>query len=416
MLQNQDLGVQIIHFTASLPKQAEGLRPFLMSQVVNLRNSITQEWQVRKAATALNAVLASPLCRDLELDFNSQPDLRIYIPQAIEGLRFDVGMYSAALAYYGLPQDYHRIFAKLGEGLEAVTAQQAANTNRACWLQVNETAADFPIKKPSRADITTVRNIQLDFEYPPEPQRCHAVGVELVFALASQGYISQEGQPIVEDSGAGCHIVLPIAPLETNEHGGGEAVNEAVASVVRRYFEPEFNRIARRYHLDKAVKLEAFDISRIFSVPGTWRPGNSKPNEADYLRAGYMRRWLPPYIGQTYPTRHESQVLTDLVKAECVAIATQPKQAPQPVARTHRPDVAVWLEDYARRNPPMLDAEKKAGYNRSGYFYSLVMACKLRFDGDESAPLNQADLIDRLAGSKYGRKAYNEVERALKSK
>jgi hypothetical protein len=415
MLTMSDLGTQIIQYAASLPPVAVGLRPFLVEQAKGFNASGIGGRETRKFTAAFNAVLASPMCQDLVLlDSWTIQGESGFIPSFIH---FDKEMYSAALAYYGLPQDYNRIFAKLGEGLEAVTAQQAANTNRACWLQVNETAADFPIKKPSRADITTVRNIQLDFEYPPEPQRCHAVGVELVFALASKGYISQEGQPIVEDSGAGCHIVLPIAPLETNEHGGGEAVNEAVAGVVRRYFEPEFNRIARRYHLDKAVKLEAFDISRIFSVPGTWRPGNSKPNEADYLRTGYMRRWLPPYIGQTYPMRHESRVLTDLVKAECVAIATQPKQTPQATAaRTPRPDVAAWLEDYARRNPPMLDAEKKAGYNRSAYFYSLVMACKLRFDGDESAPLNQADLIDRLAGSKYGRKAYNEVERALKSK
>jgi hypothetical protein len=60
------------------------------------------------------------------------------------------------------------------------------------------------------------------------------------------------------------------------------------------------------------VEIGAYDIARVLSVPGTWRPPHNKPNDAPYLHDGFLRRWLPPYHS-TRPERREVERLAVLI-------------------------------------------------------------------------------------------------------
>lgn len=346
-----------------------------------------------------------------------------YLSPLVSEDRCNTELFNIALDYYGLPDDI-RVLKSVptielkADGtpktrLEWTSVEQAAESDTACWVVVNQAAPLFQGTKPGNADIITVNNITLDFEYPPEPGRVHAVAVEFADWLVKSGY-AEPGLP-VEDSGAGSHIVLPVLPVRVHEHGGPLLVNQAIAEIVSTYFKPEFDNIARRWQLDGVLKLEAFDISRIFSLPGTWRPGGHKPNEAAHLLPGYMRRYLPPF-DRIKPVRHESETLTEMVKAMCVQIAERPKEVkpePKPVAGLNLIDVKVWLERYAANHPPQTWRKNGSGFDRSAYFHKLVLACHLKF-GDYAAA-QSADLIDGLSGNKYGRLARKEVERSLRT-
>ena len=250
----------------------------------------------------------------------------------------NTALYHAALTYYGLAAGHARVFAKGHDGyLRLCTATDAARHNLPAWVQVNEPTAGYPLKKAANADIAVVRTITLDAEYTPEPHRAHAIGLDLAHGLEQAGLVAPG--LAVEDSGAGFHLVLPIAPIRTADYGGGDIINAAVALVVATDIKPLFLQAAERLGLASHIKLDAFDISRIFSVPGMWRPGGLKPDEAAYLRDGYIRRWLPPYTADNPPKRRESHELarrivaaTRLVQAENKAQAEPTwSQAPRPL-------------------------------------------------------------------------------------
>lgn len=369
----------------------------------------------------------------------------------------DKAMWQAALSYYGLPVAYSRFvksmpIADSTEGktkLVFTNVEDAAKDNRACWLQVNEPAKSYLAPKPNISHIVTYRNLTLDFEYPPNPYLCHAIGVELAQWLVGKGY-AHEGLA-VEDSGAGSHIVLPLVEIDVTKqvNGGGETLNKAVASVVDTYIKPQFEVIANRYGLSvgKAgdTRLEAYNIDRILSIPGTFRPANSKPNEATHLANGYMRKWLAPYDKQgVYPVRKESQVLHDLIMSTCLSVQNQQITTQQKVNELQqqkdmvstnndvtqvvhidggkRVNYQSWLEDYANRNPPTRSKAKGGGYARHAYFAKLVSATLKRFEVDgRSLVLANANLIDDIAGrgdpdgAKFKGKAYQQVERCLQT-
>jgi hypothetical protein len=234
-------------------------------------------------------------------------------------MKFHAAIYGAALAYYGKPPGYPRTFSlKTFTGREGrpITppcrchAPTASRQGYAVWVQANECAPDAPIKKLGDAAITAVSSLTTDWEYPPEPRRALDMGRDFASALVDLG-LAEPGQP-VEDSGAGPHVTIPIPAIITAEHGGGKQTSDAVARVVERHMLPLFTELAERHGLTGLVDLGAYDIGRIFSLPGTWRPGNSKPNEAEYLRCGYLRRWLPPY-DNIPPVRRECARLADLI-------------------------------------------------------------------------------------------------------
>ncbi len=262
--------------------------------------------------------------------------------------RFDPPLYHAALAYYSLPMDTRRVFVKVdARTLACGTAADAARRNLPAWVQVNEPAAGFPLRKAANADIAVVRTITLDAEYAPEPHRAHAIGLELAQDLEQAGLVAPG--LAVEDSGAGCHLVLPIPPIRTADHGGGDSVNAAVALVVATDIKPRFAQAAERHGLAGQIKLEAFDISRLFSVPGMWRPGGLKPDEAAYLRDGYVRRWLPPYTAENPPRRRESHELARRIIAATRLVQTENKAQDEP----------TW-----RQAPVPLDLRKRAAQGR----------------------------------------------------
>jgi hypothetical protein len=243
-------------------------------------------------------------------------------------IRFDANMYHDSLAFYGKALDYPRTFSLktfIGREGTPVTAPcrchapTASREGLAVWVQANETEPTYPIKKPGNADITVVRTITTDCELPADPRRALAVGVEFAQALVDNG-LAEHGQP-VEDSGAGPHICVPIMPIVTAEHGGGVIVNDAVERVVDERFLPLFTAIAARHGLGDMV-LGSYDIARVLSVPGTFRPPHNKPDDAAYLAHGYLRCWLPPY-DRTPPQRRESAFLAQLIIEAVAAIRAE---------------------------------------------------------------------------------------------
>jgi P4 family phage/plasmid primase-like protien len=319
--------------------------------------------------------------------------------------RFDGVVYQAALAFYGLPSYYKRVFTTKAIPCDPYKAAPV-------WVQMNLPVMNYPLKKAENANIATLQNIQLDFEYPADPGKVHQLGIALADKLVEQG-LAESGLP-VEDSGAGCHIVIPIVAVDVAAAGGGELVNRAVAEIVNQFIKPEFEALAAKFGLAGLVKLEGFDISRILSAPGTWRPGGSKPNEAAFLAGGYMRRWLAPFDGKNYPARNESEALSALIKAVCISF--QAEEASRAAARSkpatpagsangkHDISPAEWLSGYY--------SKKDMTGDRSHDFNSLVWACYLRFDA--AAVEASAGLIDELTGGKYGRRAETEALRSLR--
>ncbi len=261
--------------------------------------------------------------------------------------KFDLSTYQAALAYYGLPSDYGRVFTQSDSinpntgtpSLIPCNAEQACQSGKPVWVQVNTSNPDAALdrlgryKKPANKDIAVVKNITIDVEYSPDPLRLRRLVIELVSTLVDQGLL--ETRIPIEDSGAGNHLVIPIAPIDVADWGGHDVVNAAIDSLVRTHIDPFFDELLKKYKLDglrpelagdngkpKPIKLECFDIGRILSAPGTFRPGNTKPNETASIIQGHLRGWVYPY-DQEPPKRVESQIMTDLVKAFCNTIQAE---------------------------------------------------------------------------------------------
>jgi hypothetical protein len=251
-------------------------------------------------------------------------------------LRFDARMYQAALAYCGLPADWPRTFTLrtfVPRGSSTpITAPCKTNVmlascaGLAVWTQINDCDPDAPIRKPKNTAITVLRNVSLDWEFPQQPRRALDLGLDLADALGEAG-LALPGQP-VDDSGAGPHLILPITPVVTADHGGGALVNDAVERLVKAHILPLFLKLAQRHGLDGQVELGAYDISRVISLAGCWRPGHNKPDDAPFLHDGYLRRWLPPYVDGRYPVRRESARLSALiVEAACALRAERAERA-----------------------------------------------------------------------------------------
>lgn len=239
--------------------------------------------------------------------------------------RFDQDMFSAALAFYGLPSDYNRTFSlaeytgdngKPQTHLKHCTPKEASLRGNACWVQANQPFADAALseydgkpKKAKNTEIQFIRNITLDAECPPDPPLAHQVFRELHAYLVDRGLIDPSTPG--EDSGAGWHLSLPIPAIETTRDTAKQW-NAAIGKVVKEHIQPEFNSIVRQAGIE--MDLCGYDISRVISFPGTWRPHNTEKADCEMLQRGYLRRWLPPYVDGNYPLRKESTVLGFLVR------------------------------------------------------------------------------------------------------
>lgn len=268
-----------------------------------------------------------------------------------ENPKYDHKMYIAALGFYGLPPTWNRTFTKhlltdKDTGAPIIdektgkqrTTLRSCNPSKACvqgkavWVQVNEPregCATFTSKygktypkKATNQDIAIIRNVTLDFEYPPEPQKAHAVARKLVGYLARIG-LCEPDHPI-ENSGAGAHIGLTIQPIECATPEISTLLNGAVARVVKRFIQPEFDRLCEEAGIE--MDLEAYDIGRILSFPGTWRPTNPDKDDAEFLKAGYLRRWLEPYVDGNYPVRKENAKLTQLIQEAFAVLQNEHKE------------------------------------------------------------------------------------------
>lgn len=343
MLQAHTLGIQMIDYVAALPAQAHPLRSLLLNYVRQLSAADLHPRTVREASVVFNAVLASPLCEAIDLATKEKFDPYEYLPPSpmtVTDQRTNLAMYRAALSYYGLPANYRRIYRKPadGRGLIPCTIAEAAKDGVTCWAQVNIPNQSLKLKKALNDDIAVYQNLTLDFEYQQEPQRAHAIGVELAYWLEQAGYCPKG--LAVEDTGAGVHIVIPLVTIQVQQefssdfarkvlieqhyylpdeitlaNSGALLLNIAVGNIVKQSIEPQFRAIATRYRLP-ALPLDGHDISRLLSMPGMYRPGGNKDNEASYLQGGYVRRWLYPYVGDKYPSRQESEIMSDLIRAE----------------------------------------------------------------------------------------------------
>lgn len=319
-----------------------------------------------------------------------------------------------ALNYYGLPSNYQRIFTKNGgRGLKSITVSDAASQPIYAWIQLNEVDSQHPITKPSNKDITCVRNISIDIDYPQDPTVAHTVASKLASHI-SDHFVHP---PIpIEDSGGGAHLVIPIPGIDTNLYGGGDVVNTAVSLTVNELLKPIFLSICADEGVnEKDIDFGSFDISRIFSSPGTYRPPHPTKPDATFLRNGYIRRWVIEYNDDDLE-RITCQALQDAILDRIATPAngtnTSGAQA-QSVSSSgsgsssnHDPAFEKWLRQWASRN------QNTTG-NRSDYFYRIVCAAYRRSNGVETVVIDHADVIDDLAGSKYGNRAAFEVQRCL---
>jgi AAA domain len=331
--------------------------------------------------------------------------------------QFDKAMYQAALAFYGLPPNYKRAFKRVqrtdkatgqplykanGEPdttLIGANASYASTHSEAVWVQVNTphdsvvTAKGNP-KRAYNKEIKRLANIVLDFEYPQNPACAHRIGIALAHYLEQHG-LAEPGLP-VEDSGGGCHIVLPLPPNELTEETA-ERWNAAVRSVVKKHIEPEFQRLVAAEQVE--MDLSGFDISRVLSAPGTWRPPNPKKPDCEALRQGYLRRWLAPYTNGVYPERRECAKLADLIRAEYAQLNEPAAPHKDPL---QGPTSSQWLAEYAAKHP---------NSDRSAHFQSLVNAIRLKYG--KAMVWMLKDDINALSGGKYNGRLDEEIKRSL---
>jgi putative DNA primase/helicase len=328
-------------------------------------------------------------------------------------MMFDSDMYRASLAYYGLPQNYSHTFGlvqktnretgeplynKKGEPDTTLMSRKAAyesSHGHAVWIQVNsprestKTKKGYP-KKAENSDIQKLANVPLDFEYPQEPAKALRIGTALAHYLEQQG-LAEPGLP-VENSGGGAHIVLPLPPIEITADTA-ERWNEAVRVVVKSHIEPEFLRMVKQEQIE--MDLCGFDISRVLSAPGTWRPTNPKKPDCPQLQQGFLRCWLPPYTDGVYPVRKESAKLAELIR-EAFATVKESHQ------RKGSQIPSQWLANYAA---------KHQNTDRSALFQSLVNATNLRFG--EPMVWQLKEDINQLSGGKYDGRLDAEITRSL---
>lgn len=319
-----------------------------------------------------------------------------------------------ALKFYNLDKSYNRIFTLNGNGVpHAIDQSTAISSKHYAWVQINLTDPSFPIEKPSNADIAIVQNVSLDFELPDNPAAAHAVAEEFGAWLSVVFFAGQNVSLPVEDSGAGSHIVIPIQQLNTRIYGGGDVVNTAVKLTVEKYMRDQFYQICQDHNVQ--MSLGAYDISRLLSVPGTWRPPSPRKPDAQFLLNGYIRRYMSPY-DSIDPIRVESSFLRDLIiqeTDEAIKIHRSQKNtntggvggSPSASAQ-HDPAFERWLNAWVKRNP-------NGSGNRSDYFHRVVCAAYRRMRGVESIIIDHADLIDDLTGSKYGSRSVAEAQRSI---
>lgn len=319
-----------------------------------------------------------------------------------------------ALRFYRLDPSYNRIFTLNGNGIPKPTTPTSAIKSREyAWVQINLVDPSLPLKKPENADIVIVQNISLDFELPENPSAAHAVAEEFSSWLSMVFYAGQNVLIPVEDTGAGSHIVIPIEPLNTRIYGGGDVVNTAIKLVVEKYIRDHFYSICQDHGVQMA--LGAYDISRLLSAPGTWRPPSATKPDAQFLIHGYVRRYMPPFDTKD-PDRVECQFLRDLIiqeTDEAIKIHRSKNSSGKPSSSSsnssrsaqHDPAFERWLRNWVKRNPD--------NGNRSNYFHSIVCAAYRRMRGVESIIIDHADLIDDLSGGKYVGRAVQEAQRSL---
>lgn len=318
--------------------------------------------EVQQLESIFHGVKTSPLLDNCDIPgeqaallVGTEPlDLWDCQPEARNGShRYYRRVYEAALSYYGLELDYKFYFSPgANHKLENLKPKTAADQDRLFWLQINPPIENLVAdaagyKKASDGEILKYQNFTIDFEYSKLPAIAHVVGVELSKRIADlpiwpKGFLA----PPVEDSGAGCHLVIPITGIfpgsvpVTTKH---QSLTEAAKVVREHYLTPEFNKVLERYGVCKEekeymqLKLGASDISRTLSVPGTWRPGGRKSGEAEQLLGGYVRRWLPPYTNGYYPMREENEILSaEILKATELAQPEKPKLTVVPKTTTDR--------------------------------------------------------------------------------
>jgi len=310
--------------------------------------------------------------------------------------KFDRKMYQAALAHYGLPDNYNRTFEQVPlthpkpggptAYLCACSVESASRAGKAVWVQVNQprdgsakNEKGYP-KKAKNEDIEYIANLTLDFEYPPAPSKALEVGTALAAYLIEQG-LAEPDLPI-ENSGAGPHIVDPLPAIKTTPETAKQ-LNDAVRAVVKKYIEPTFLRLSKEAGIE--MDLGGYDLSRVLSAPGTYRPPNPEKPDCEALKQGHLRCWLAPYIDGNYPTRKECTKLAELIREEFEHL--NPTQ---------------WLHTYALEHP---------NHDRSGLFQSLVNAAYLKFD--EHTVTSLKDDVNYLAGEKYNGRLDEEFNRAL---
>ncbi len=321
--------------------------------------------------------------------------------------------FDRALTYYGLPLDWPRIFMPNGNGaLYLLDADAATSKQCYAWVQLNLTNKQFPLKKPENKDIEIVNVVSFDFELPNNPALAHEVGDEFARWFSSIFYAGQGIDLPLEDTGAGIHLVIPIEPLNTLVYGGAEVVNTAIKMVVEGYIRDDFRRICDDHGVQ--MSLGAYDISRLLSAPGTYRPPSATKPDANFLLHGYVRRFMPPF-DSIDPQRVECTFLRDLIIGKTDDAAKQhhgstngstSSGASTSRVAQHDPGFTRWLESWVKRNP--------SNGNRSDYFHRLVCAAYRRMRGIESVIIDHADLIDDLSGSKYGTtRCVQEASRSL---
>ena len=228
---------------------------------------------------------------------------------------YDDALVRGWLAFVGRPSDAATLAKTLAGGLAASDAERASVAGLSpVWCHHNDPVREAAKGKAAIGDIATINNLVVDLDAASDPEAAHAAAVESRWRLAER-WLCRPDHPIVR-SGGGAHLVFPITPVGVADLGGAAIADAAVKYAIGQHIAPIVRAAIADLGVADRVKLDTqcFEISRVLSVAGTWRPG--KAGDHPSIAGGTMRRWLDVYDAGTPPLRsdHTSSHLAYIVR------------------------------------------------------------------------------------------------------
>lgn len=190
------------------------------------------------------------------------------------------------------------------------TTEKAYELNIPIWYRVN------PVRNPRARgtiyDVIAIKNIVYEFEYRSDPQVAIATALRFRNSLIRKGWAPHD--LIIFISGGGIHLIIAIPEIKL-ERKTARRYNAAIQKMTEKEIFPLFldakNYVQALFPKEDLSKmnLEGYDIARLLSASGTWRPSTHDDDHSS-LKNGIIR-----YVyNDEIPIRNEWEPMKNLIE------------------------------------------------------------------------------------------------------